>query len=282
MVPTPHKFHHYIPHFILKAFADNFSLDALHAEFIADTTTIFDPTANPGVQSGGNKRNKDVTADDSMKFEKLLGTLERTSATFIRKIWKGESLSLTRTQLADMKKFLCIMMYRFEQRRDQYLGMKFDLKTLYSIKGHMYNHKNIKRVQDWLIETPMDVIMEEFSEAYGRPPGDPFDVTGQEKTPIHVAELVNFGNMAQNIMCVWEAEEGPSSFCPKTALARSKATLHFLGARAKYLTYKSSVSMYKYLRYYDKVKSDTFLFHEHDYTILKRKLFDDLNRTHSS
>ncbi|KAF9109440.1 hypothetical protein BGW39_005080, partial [Mortierella sp. 14UC] len=73
---------------------------------------------------------RDINADDVMKFEKLLANLECTSATFIRKIWSGEDLSLTRAQLSDMKKFLGIMMYRNENRRGQYYDMSFDLATL--------------------------------------------------------------------------------------------------------------------------------------------------------
>ncbi|KAG0010175.1 hypothetical protein BGZ80_001709 [Entomortierella chlamydospora] len=52
-----------------------------------------------------------------------------------------------------------------------------------------------------------------------------------------------------------------------------------LDSRRQFLTYKSNVSMYKSLRYYDKVKKEKF--HEwHDYPILRRKLFSELNRTH--
>ncbi|KAG0249412.1 hypothetical protein BGZ95_007556, partial [Linnemannia exigua] len=56
----------------------------------------------------------------------------------------------------------------------------------------------------------------------------------------------------------------------------------FLDARTKYLTYKSSASMYKSLRFYDKVKKEKMFETQHDYSILKRQLFADLNRTHSS
>ncbi|GJJ78099.1 hypothetical protein EMPS_10458 [Entomortierella parvispora] len=46
------------------------------------------------------------------------------------------------------------------------------------------------------------------------------------------------------------------------------------------LTYKCSASMLKTLRYYDKVKAE--LFHEfREYPKLRRKLFMELNRTHS-
>ncbi|KAG0271308.1 hypothetical protein BGZ95_000886, partial [Linnemannia exigua] len=57
----------------------------------------------------------------------------------------------------------------------------------------------------------------------------------------------------------------------------------FLDCRDISVTYKSTVCMLKSLRFYDKVKSDKVLFtYEHAYAILKRKLFNDLNRTHIS
>lgn len=58
----------------------------------------------------------------------------------------------------------------------------------------------------------------------------------------------------------------------------------FLDAREKSLTYNSSVSLYKSLRYYDMMKMirrDLFK-NGHDYSVLRRKLVADMNRTHSS
>jgi hypothetical protein len=52
-----------------------------------------------------------------------------------------------------------------------------------------------------------------------------------------------------------------------------------LDGRRQCLTYKSSASMYKSLCYYDKVKKNMFEI-RNDYSILRRKLFSDLNRTH--
>ncbi|KAG0271311.1 hypothetical protein BGZ95_000889 [Linnemannia exigua] len=324
---------------------------------------------------------RDITADDEMKFEKLLSNLESTSATFIRKIWSGEDLSLTRAQLADMKKFLCIMMYRGEHRWRQYNDGLLDFMTLMSVKRHMDNN-NIKKVQDvwfsnikWLIETSISDIMEEYKRAESIGPENPFLTTTKYKMPIHALELLDFGRMAQNFVCVWQAEEGSefilSDNCfgafegdngvpfhnffivspryaivlvnqfymrtpgmmammslrkswfseklhltPQTVYVKGSPPLQggyalqahfspndmfkykrivvpkedvykvnsiFLDCRRKSLTYKSAVSMFKSLRFYDKVKSDEFLFtYEHDYTILKGKLFADLNRTHSS
>ncbi|KAK3844650.1 MAG: hypothetical protein J3R72DRAFT_64773 [Linnemannia gamsii] len=437
MVPTPTQFHHYIPRFILKSFADNFLLKRSNSEFIADTSGIFKPTSPSGVQLGGSSRGRgssgrgnkggavggavrgghqggtgqapfrhlsyyinvyrvkdhttelsdikraygvtdmyrDITADDEMKFEKLLGNLESTSATFIRKIWSGEDLSLTRSQLADMKKFLCIMMYRGENRRGQYYNIQFDLDTLTSVKRHMV-HNNIKKVQDvwfdnlkWLVETPVSGIIEEFKKALNIAPKNPFAIALQYKGPIHVLELLDFGQMANNYVCIWEAEEGSefilsegcfgayeghmdvtfhnffivspryaivlvnrlymwnmmeklpyrkswfgeelhanpdtvyvngplptdcveSDFSPNDVFKYRRIVVPkkdvfmvngiFLDARTKYLTYKSPVNMLKSLRFYDKAKKDNMFKTQHDYSILKRKLFADLNRTHSS
>ncbi|KAG0366378.1 hypothetical protein BGX24_003716 [Mortierella sp. AD032] len=449
MVPVPAQYHHYIPRFILRTFADNFSLIKSNTEYIATSTPgVFEPTDRPLVKQGGGKKSKkskgrkgkrggasggaggsarggggghqagpgpsprevshhinvyqttdytielnntaraygiydmyrDITADDEMKFEKLLSNLESTSATFIRKIWNGGEISLTRVQLADMKKFLCIMMYRGEHRWRQYHDGLLDFRTLMSVKLHMKNN-NIEKVQDvwfdnlkWLIETPISDIMDEYQKAEPMGPKNPFMTTSEHKSPIHDLELLDFGRMAQNFVCVWQAQEGSefilSDNCfgafegdnglpfhnffivsPRYAivlvnqfymhtpgmLARSfkkswfseklhlspqtvykkgpppplrgialkahfspddvfkyrrivvpkqdvyKVNSIFLDCRRKSLTYKSTVCMLKSLRFYDKVKSDEVLFtYEHDYTILKRKLFADLNRTHSS
>lgn len=132
------QYHHYIPHFILKTFTDNFSLRT--PNYIANTSDVSLATAPPPVGrpkgSGGHKKKgkrtnrrrgehqikvyqvedqttalndadrsygvdyiyRDIAEDDCMRFEKLLSKMESTSSTFIRKIWTGEDLSLTRVQ----------------------------------------------------------------------------------------------------------------------------------------------------------------------------------------
>ncbi|KAF9086397.1 hypothetical protein BGX29_001420 [Mortierella sp. GBA35] len=432
---TQTQYHHYIPRFILKTFADNFTLNTSDTEFIANTSSVFKATALPEVQlgssssgrgssrkrsgrgsrggggrgghQGGTRRPsrqlsyhinvyraenhttvlndiartygvedmyRDITADDCMKFEKLLAKLESASSTFIRQIWTGEDLSLTRAQLSDMKKFLAIMMYRGENRRSQYYDESFDMMTLISVKKHMYNN-NIERIQDvwfdnlkWLIETPVNDILKEYVKTLAIAPEDPFAILREYNGPIHVLELLDFAHMVHNYVCIWQAEEGSefilSEGCfgafeghmgicfhnffivsPRYAIVLVNRnymfgtmeklplrkswfgeSLHanpetiymkgplpknmtesdfssndlfkyrrivvpkqdvymvnsiFLDARRKYLTYKSSVSMYKSLRYYDKVKEKMFDY-RHDYSTLKRRLFADINRTHSS
>ncbi|KAK3811874.1 MAG: hypothetical protein J3Q66DRAFT_403739 [Benniella sp.] len=396
------QFHHYIPRFILKTFADNFTL-ATNTEFIANNSTVFKAT-DPDVQARNNSHRRqpdyyinlyrakdhstvlsdikrsyglddmyrDVTTDDCMKFEKLLAEMENASSTFIRSIWAGKDLELTRSQLSDMKKFLAIMMYRAEHRRSQYYDESFDMMTMLSIRKHMAN-KQIERVQDvwfdnlkWLIETPTKDIMEEYFKTTKTM--DPMAILREYNGPIHVVELMDFAHMATNYVCIWEAEEGSefilSEGCfgafeghmgicfhnffvvspryaivlvnrqymrgtmgmmglrksffgeelhanPETVYKNGplpanfteddfsqddvfkyrriivpkkdvyKVNGIFLDARTKYLTYKSSVCMYKSLRYYDKVKET--MFHTHyDYSILKQKLFADMNRTHAS
>ncbi|KAG0044896.1 hypothetical protein BGZ83_009829 [Gryganskiella cystojenkinii] len=404
--PTITQFHHYIPRFILKTFSENFNLKSSETVYIAatyfsqagtglkvenrrakqrrlghhyinlyhaqDHTSILNDVS---LSYGVKNMYRDVTLKDSMKFEKLLSGLESTSAHFIRKIWTdGQELSMTRAQLADMKRFLFVMMYRSENRHGQYFDKSFDLMTYLSIKKHM-DYNKIERTQDvwfknlqYLIETPVKEIMKEFNKnLQAGSSEDPSKVFTNYSGPIHVSELMDFGFMVFNYVCIWEAEEGSefilSEGCfgafeghggfnfhnffvvsPKYAIVLVNRhymfdmmktlpfrkswfseSLHanpetvyvkglppkdykesdfdqndvftykrivvpkkdvytvnsiFLDSRRKYLTYKSSVSMLKTLRFYDKVKTE--MFHDcHDYSVLKRKLFADLNRTHS-
>ncbi|KAG0044897.1 hypothetical protein BGZ83_009830 [Gryganskiella cystojenkinii] len=440
---TRTQFHHYIPRFILKTFADNFSLSSSQTVYIAkDALIAFEtPIANlsernNGGKGRGSKKNKgkggnrggkgtrggtgeqgqghqvetrspskqpnyyinvyrfevhtttlndiarcyglpdmyrDITLDDSMKFEKLLSVMESTSARFIRQIWNGEALALTRTQLVDLKKFLIVMLYRNESRRYQYMEQKFDLMTYLSVKKHT-DHNKIERVQDvwfknlqYLIDTPGDDIVQEYMRSQeADPEGNPFKIFAQYQGPIHVAELIDFALMIMQYVCIWEAEEGSefilSECCfgvfegqggvnfhnffvvspryaivlvnrhymlgtmnelplrkswfsenlhanPETVYKKGPATTItiedfdpndifkykrivvpkkdvylvnsiFLDCRNKYLTYKSNVSMFRSLLFYDKEKAEKFLY-RHDYSVLKRKLWSELNRTHN-
>ena len=410
------EFHHYIPRFILKTFADNFKLNTKD-DFIANATDVFKATdpdvqfsnnqtsaqKNRGGKKGKKKRQsktryhvnvyqvedhatvlsdvgkiygeddmyRDINEEDCMKFEKLLSKFESSSSKFIRDIWAGNDLSLTRSQLDDMKKFLAIMTYRGEHRRGQYYDENFDMMTLMSIKRHM-SDKNMKTVQEvwlnnlkWLIETSIEDIVKEYIKASNIASRNPFALMNEYSGPIHVTEMMDFIHMVRNYMCVWEAEEGSEfilaegcfgsyegdrGICfhsffvvsPRYAIVLVNRQhmwgkmghreswfgdhLHampetvyknaiplrtitqsdysaddvfkyrrikvpkqevyivnsiFLDARLKYLTYKSSVCMYKTLRYYDKIKKRLF-HHQHDYSILRRKIVADLNRTHAS
>ncbi|GJJ72817.1 hypothetical protein EMPS_05175 [Entomortierella parvispora] len=327
---------------------------------------------------------RDISEEDCMKFEKLLAQLECVASNFIRKIWNGSDLSMTRTELQDMKKFLAIMMYRGPNRRGQYYNVMFDQVTFATIRMHMV-HNNIRRIQDvwfenlkWLIKTPFQEIMDEAERAKSVATevrakngarGNSLKEMRQYQGPIHVAELLDFYHQMTFYVCIWEAEEGSefilSESCfgsfegdggvcfhnffvvsPRYAIVLVRRdymygtmdtlplrkswfseSLHanpetvyvkgpplrnftveshytpndifkytrikvpkqdvflvnsiFLDARRKFLTYKSSASMLKCLRFYDKVKHDKFLY-KYDYSILKRQLFNDLNRTHSS
>lgn len=317
---------------------------------------------------------RDITADDCMEFEKRLATLESSSATFVRKIWLGKDLSLTRVELVELKKFLAIMMYRSKNRRSQYFDDHFDMMTRLTIQKHMHNN-NISRIQDvwfnnlkWLIKTPINDILDEFERAHNHAPNDPFAIITGYKGPINVVELLDFGYMVTNYVCIWQAEEGsefilsegcfgsfeghmgltfhsfyvvspeyaivlvnrlymlgrmdklplrkswfgeelhanpdvvytkglppvnitPNDFTPtdvfkyqRIVVPKQKVYLVnsiFLDARRECLTYKSSASMYKSLRYYDKNKGKLFN-NRHDYSVLRRQLFADMNRTHRS
>lgn len=316
---------------------------------------------------------RDITADDCMEFEKLLAKLEGSSAKFVRRIWLGEDLLLTRAELVELKKFLGIMTYRGKNRRSQYFDNNFDMMTRLSILKHMQNN-NISRIQDvwfdnlkWFIKTPIDDIVEESLRAQENAPEDPFAIIAGYTGRIHIIELLDFGDMITNYVCIWQAEEGSefilSEGCfgsfeghmgvnfhrffvvsPKYAIVlvnriymwgqmemlplrkswfgdfhanpevvytkgpppvniteadftptdvfkyqrivvpKQKVYLVNsiqLDARREYLTYKSSASMYKSLRYYDKNK-DKLFDNKYDYSILRRQLFADMNRTHRS
>ncbi|KAF9914049.1 hypothetical protein BX616_009074 [Lobosporangium transversale] len=310
---------------------------------------------------------QDIAEVDSMWFEKELAKLECTSATFIHKIRSGGELPLTRTQLADFKRFLAIMMYRGEHRREQYYECRFDVRTLLSVRKHMFQN-NIERVQDvwfenlkWIIKTPHDEIIKEGTKII------PLIPMNKYNGPIHIAELLDYYHMMCNYMCVWQAEEGSEfiltdkcfgafegengihfhnfyvvspkymvvlvnrlymwdlvktmglrkswfgdelhanpdviytkkamrgaeDFTPtdvfkykRIVVSKEKVYLCnsiFLDANPNYITYKSDISMYKSLRYYDKTKEDLFTF-KYDYHVLKRKVLANLkaemNRTH--
>ncbi|KAG0300013.1 hypothetical protein BGZ98_009561 [Dissophora globulifera] len=244
------KYHHYIPYFILKTFADNFSLST--SNYIASNSEVFlKPDLPPDWRLNGSGRRKkkgkgtnrrgkhlikvyqvenqttelndadksygieymyrDITEDDCMRFENLLSKIESTSSIFIRKIWAGEDLLLTRVQLTELKKFLAIMTYRSENRRNKYHNDTFNLQTRASIRTHMH-HKNIKNVKDvwfdnlkWFIKTPTEDIMAEYKNAMM---GMKDLRTRAYKGPIHILELLDFGGACGSYMCIWEAEKG--------------------------------------------------------------------------
>ncbi|KAF9305334.1 hypothetical protein BGZ74_010552 [Mortierella antarctica] len=244
---TRTQFHHYIPRFILKTFADNFSLS--NSAFIADTSSpdilgfklgkpsklrpkgcpshsinvyrVEDHTTeltDVARAYGAEDMYRDVTETDCMKFEKLLAKHECTSATFIRQIWNEEKdFSLSRTQLGDMKKFLVVMMYRSEDRRSQYFNQRFDFLTEISVKRHM-DHNKFSSVQTvwfenlkWIIEAPVEDIVKEYHEAVmvRAKSESPAALLSPYRGPIHGSELEDFGYlMTQTIACIWQAEAG--------------------------------------------------------------------------
>ncbi|KAG0364425.1 hypothetical protein BGX24_004607 [Mortierella sp. AD032] len=310
MVPNHPKYHHYIPRFILKTFADNFLPTSSNTKYIATSTPgVFEPLdwrivklrgRKKGIKSkerndkGGGARGgargdaggegsgvggkgggvggegggvggegggvggglqagarpprregsyyinvyqvashtielndvareygiydmyRDITSVDEMKFEKLLSKLEGTSSMFFRKIRSGEDLSLTRVQLEDMKKFLCIMMYRGEHRWREYHDGLLNFKTHGSLKIHMDNN-HIKKLQDvwfgnlkWFIKTPPSDIMDEYKKFISNEAENASGGTTntEYQGPIYATALCEFGEMVPHYVCVWQAEEG--------------------------------------------------------------------------
>ncbi|KAH7058189.1 hypothetical protein BKA57DRAFT_448736 [Linnemannia elongata] len=245
---TRTQFHHYIPRFILKTFADNFPVD--NREFTKGFSTsspdlswlegkpskhgrskrpryninvyrVDDHTTKPTDFSrayGVENLYRDLTEADCMKFEDLLSKHESNSSMFIQRIRnEDEDLSLTRSQLGDMKKFLAIMMYRSEHRRSQYFTQKFDALTEISVRRHM-EHNNISNAPTvwfenlkWIIEASAEDIVQEYQRALMArfESGKLLTLLSSYQGPIHVAELEDFGYlMTHTIACIWQAETG--------------------------------------------------------------------------
>ncbi|KAF9933393.1 hypothetical protein FBU30_005602 [Linnemannia zychae] len=238
--------HYYIPRFILETFADNFTLD--DREYIMKSSNPARPEFNPrkpnklrytvrpnyginiynledqslGVIDvprgyGVEDMYKDITDDDGTMVEELLSKLESTCALFIRQIWNEEKIkSLTRSQDADLKKFLVSMMYRSEHWRGLSSKSIHAYDMPYPITEHMFRNR-IKNFQNtwfrslkWLVETSVEDILKEYRklsmiflpEIYMKP-------SAQYQGPIVMDDLAHFGYlMSQTFVCVWKAEEG--------------------------------------------------------------------------
>ncbi|KAF9586266.1 hypothetical protein BGW38_007670 [Lunasporangiospora selenospora] len=244
---TRSQFHHYIPQFILKTFADNFTLDK--TVFISSTPSQdpsgFEPSTPKKPKSkkrpnyyinvclvkyqtkelvntahvyGVKDIYRDFTEDDCMKFEKLLSKHECTSSTFIRQVWDEETdLSLTRAQLSSMKRFLVVMMYRGERRRSQYFDQNFEPLTEMSVKKHM-EHKRLPSVPSvwfdnlkWIIEASPETLLMEFTSVCKarKKSMSPTALIRSYRGPIHGVEMEVFGCiMSGSIACIWQAEKG--------------------------------------------------------------------------
>ncbi|KAG0098651.1 hypothetical protein BGZ93_010788 [Podila epicladia] len=349
---TQTQFHHYIPRFILKTFADNFSLS--NTVFITDTSS-------PDL------------SEFTLGKPRKLRSKERPSYSI--NVYRAEDHTTEPTDVT--RAYGAENMYRDVTEAD---CMKFEkLLAKHEFKRHM-DHKKFSSAQTvwfenlkWIIETPSEDIVKEFHKAVMvRAESErPTVLLSPYQGPIHVSELQDFGYlMTQTIACIWQAEAGSefilsedcfgawegdtgiwfhnffivspqfavvlvntlylsdriekksrwtswfgdklhvfpeadykneplskdfdlathvSHLTPDDVFKYKRIVVHkedvykvnaiFLDARRQFLTYKPNVSMYKSLRYYDKVKKD--MFHDcHDYSILRRKLFSDLNRTH--
>ncbi|KAF9381247.1 hypothetical protein BGX21_002154, partial [Mortierella sp. AD011] len=161
---------------------------------------------------------RDLDSNDCMEFEKLLSKSESSAATFVQMIVSGsKDISLTRTKLFELKKFLFIMMYRCESRRNQYFLEMFDFATRCSIEKHM-RFNNIHNIHEvwfknlkWIIKTPFDGIMDEIERASPNGnffAGDPSDTVSSYNGPVHIIELLDFNLLIMHYVCIWQAPEG--------------------------------------------------------------------------
>ncbi|KAG0308052.1 hypothetical protein BGZ98_009107 [Dissophora globulifera] len=155
---------------------------------------------------------RDISSDKCMLFEELLSQLESSAAKIAQDILSSSEILMTRTRLMDLKKFLALMMYRSEYRRQQYAEDRFDFTTRQSIQKHM-RFNNIDNIQDvwfenlkWIIKTPTkDItnIAAKFFESRD------FIAAGMEyQGPIHCSELMDFSFLMSNYVCIWQAPEG--------------------------------------------------------------------------
>ncbi|KAF8939174.1 hypothetical protein BGZ58_010430 [Dissophora ornata] len=234
------QFHHYIPRFILRNFS-NETLEKERPKILLPWREILNPgqhlqTPGPLIQIpisikvysilgkgitledisriyGVQNLYRDTAEDDSMRFERLLSQIESSSSMFVRQIvTESQDLPLTRTRLANFKKFLAIMMYRNDSRRKQYAEDSFDMMTRMSIQRHMQSN-NINEIQEvwfenlkWILRTPVDEIVKEFERSGAM--RNPMGVFLTYKGPIHIAELMDTSLLLTMYVCVWEAQEG--------------------------------------------------------------------------
>ncbi|KAF9951940.1 hypothetical protein BGZ72_006643 [Mortierella alpina] len=211
------QFHHYIPRFILKSFCDSTlpQLGARMGHIIRvygvrdETLTLTDVSRAYGIIN----MYRDLGLDDYMHFEKLLAKLESSSAVFVNAVRSGsKDLPLKRGELTNFKKFLAIMMYRHENRRRQYEEDMFDPLTRVSVQRHMSQNK-IGTIQEvWLenlkgiLQTSVDDIVKDTFAFYNEP--NRLRSLLAYKGRIHSTELLDFGEMIGNYVCIWKAQEG--------------------------------------------------------------------------
>lgn len=100
---------------------------------------------------------KDITnTNDVMYIEKRLSYLESISSTIINNIkncYKNSKLSrvvITRKDLLTLKKFLFIMQYRKDKRKEQYINSRFTIGTYILMIKYMNIHKFDHPKDVWL------------------------------------------------------------------------------------------------------------------------------------
>ncbi|KAF9285615.1 hypothetical protein BGZ68_003723 [Mortierella alpina] len=215
---TQDQYHHYIPRFILKGFAD-VTLPRLGARkdhhiikvygVRDETLTMADVSRAYGIMN----MYRDLGLDDYMHFEKLLGKLESSSAVFVHAIRSGsKDLLLKRVDLVNFKKFLAIMMYRHENRRRQYVEDMFDPLTRVSVQRHMRSN-NIGTIQEVWLENLKGILQTSVDDIFNAAMTiiqDQNRLRGllAYKGRIHSTELLEVEDMISNYVCIWQAQEG--------------------------------------------------------------------------
>lgn len=205
------QYHHYVPRFILR----NFAIDDHHVKpsdrkriktySIENKISLVKSIAK---SYGKVDMYKDINnKNDVMFVEKELCKLENTSSRIILRIITCETkmFTVTRSELRDLKKFLFIMLYRSNSRRNQYIDGNFDAITKEDINLYMKYNNFSTYSEVWIdnIKKIMSLSHEDIMTQTLRT-----SIESQPEDKIYHAIASEYAEMCRSFICVWEAEEG--------------------------------------------------------------------------
>ena len=150
--------HHYIPQFILRNFLSDNSLN-----FWNQIDSKFEKRNTKSVFMVKNLyRDINNHPEDIMAIEKKFSDLENEVSNLIQKKILGQSeIRITRTENEMLRKFLFLLSFRSENRKNQYIHKKFDPLTLESLEPLV---KNGDYVDLWLREINYILDLDSFRD----------------------------------------------------------------------------------------------------------------------
>ncbi|KAI9216299.1 hypothetical protein BC828DRAFT_393818 [Blastocladiella britannica] len=206
---SSHQYHHYIPQFILR----NFAVDDHHKKQSAkkDIRVYSIPDKQTTVKKlqlcfGVSNMYYDFSNKTyPMAVEKQLANLEGAAAQVIHRILAAkDEFSITRADLRTLKKFLFIMSYRKDSRRNQYLKERFDGLTAPDIHTYMEQKGFAAPREVWLdnikqiLTLPERELIQNVDHPSKTLPDD----------KLYHAIAGELTNLLRCFLCVWRAEEG--------------------------------------------------------------------------